>query len=53
MESTDIFVAFEKYCPLCKYNKYEEKFDPCNECLDYGVNKDSEKPLFFKAAEDE
>lgn len=38
-------VDFEKYCKTCKYEKLEEKFDPCNECLDEPVNLQSGKPV--------
>ena len=24
---------------------WEKKFDPCNECLDYGYNLNSQKPM--------
>lgn len=31
-------VDFKKYCKTCKHKELGEKFDPCNECLDYGYN---------------
>lgn len=41
-------VNFEKYCKTCKYEKLEENCDPCNECLDYGCNTDSRKPVMWE-----
>ena len=41
-------VDFKKYCKTCKYEKLGEKFDPCNECLDYGYNLNSHKPIMWK-----
>lgn len=44
-------VNFEKYCKLCKHCDKEEKYDPCNDCLDYGWNTESIKPLYFESAD--
>lgn len=44
-------VNFEKYCKLCKYEKLKETLDPCNNCLDYPMNENTEKPVFFKEKE--
>lgn len=41
-------VDFEKYCPLCVEADTDEVNDPCNECLDYGVNYETEKPVKYK-----
>jgi hypothetical protein len=38
-------VDFKKYCKTCKHKELGEKFDPCNECLDYGYNLNSQKPM--------
>lgn len=38
-------VYFDRYCKTCKNEKLEENRDPCNECLDYGCNTDSHKPV--------
>ena len=40
-------IDFEKYCKDCKYKKLKDNKDPCNECLDYGANFESEKPVKF------
>ena len=40
-------VGFDKYCPLCKYEKLIETNEPCNECLSYSHNENSEKPVLF------
>ena len=47
METIDHFVEFDKYCTTCKFrdkndNKVEE---PCNDCLDNPINKDSRKAV--------
>lgn len=42
------FVDFSKYCPKCEYSELDEKFDPCNECLDDGANVQSERPTHYK-----
>lgn len=41
-------VDFEHYCPKCKHADKDEKFDPCCECLDYGMNRQSSKPVEYK-----
>lgn len=41
-------VDFDKYCKACKYKETPEAMDPCNECLDYGMNYETEKPVSFK-----
>lgn len=38
-------VDFKKYCKTCKHKELEENFDPCCDCLDYGYNSESEKPV--------
>lgn len=38
-------VYFNEYCKTCKYEKLEEKFDPCNECLEHGMNIQTSKPV--------
>lgn len=41
-------VNFNKYCPKCMYHDLNENGDPCNDCLAWGYNIDSKKPVFFK-----
>lgn len=41
-------VRFDIYCQKCEHKNLEEKFDPCNECLNKFMNENSEKPLFYK-----
>lgn len=48
MEDIYVEVDFEKYCPTCEYGNLNEKFDPCNYCLDAPVNSESEKPVYWK-----
>ena len=47
MEETFMIVNFNKYCPKCKYYNLQEKHEPCNTCLEHGVNSNSEKPFNF------
>lgn len=37
-------VNFEKYCKTCKYKDLDAAKDPCNECLENGMNVQTEKP---------
>ena len=41
-------VRFDKYCETCKHSELKEKFDPCNECLEYGYNIESAKPIHYE-----
>ena len=41
-------VDFYLYCPTCAYFGKEEHEDPCNECLTYPTNEDSQKPVNYK-----
>ena len=45
-------VDFSKWCPKCKYKDIQEgdKEIRCDECLSYGYNIDSRKPVNFEAA---
>ena len=45
-------VYFDKYCPLCEYCDKRENEDPCFDCLNYGRNEDSHKPVNFKEKEE-
>lgn len=42
-------VRFDKYCASCKYKNLDEKCDPCNECLESGMNIGSSKPVNWEA----
>lgn len=44
-------VDFETYCKTCEYKNLEEKFDPCNDCLAEPMNANSDKPIYWKGAE--
>lgn len=48
MEPIDMEVDFKTYCPLCVNRDLNEHQDPCNECLEYGTNENSTKPVLFK-----
>ncbi len=41
-------VDFKKYCLLCEHEKKEDWKDPCCECLEYGMNEGTAKPIHFK-----
>ncbi len=44
-------VDFEKYCKICKHEKLDEYKDPCNECLESGMNEGTEKPVLWEEKE--
>lgn len=41
-------VNFEKYCKTCQHKELEEKFEPCNRCLEHGCNLNSRKPIMWE-----
>lgn len=45
MEIIDRLVEFGEYCSTCKYEKTEEKDEPCCECLDNPTNIHTNKPI--------
>ena len=53
MENEYKEVYFHVHCKTCKHEKLEEKFDPCNECLEYGMNVESHKPILWEAKSNE
>ena len=42
-------VRFDLYCEKCKYKGRKESEEPCDECLEHGVNDASHKPVKFEA----
>ena len=44
-------VRFDQYCKSCKYEELDEKFDPCNECLEYGYLENTRKPCKYEEKE--
>ncbi len=44
-------VRFDIYCKTCKYAKLPEYYDPCNECLESGMNEETEKPVYWEEKE--
>ena len=42
------FCNFRLYCPKCEHYEAPEDKDPCNECLTYPTNYESEKPVNYK-----
>ena len=51
MEIVDHIIEFDKYCKTCKHKELEDKFDPCNECLENCVSTNSSKPVYYEADE--
>ena len=49
MDETDMIVEYEKWCPLCKYEKVSEYVMPCFACLDEPINTNTTKPIRFEA----
>ena len=50
-EVTNLEVEFDKWCKTCVYKDLEEKYDPCDECLEYPSNEETTKPVNYKASE--
>lgn len=44
-------VNFEKYCKTCEYAKLCAYADPCNECLESGMNEGTERPVLWEEKE--
>ncbi len=42
------FVNFRLYCPKCKHYEVPQDKEPCNECLHYPTNVESEKPVKYE-----
>lgn len=51
MENEFKEVNFKEYCKICKHAKKKGHEDPCNECLEYGMNQYSRKPIKWEEAE--
>lgn len=45
-------VYFHEHCKTCKYEKTPEVADPCNDCLEYAFNYESNKPYFWKSKDE-
>ncbi len=41
-------VRFDIYCGKCKHEKNSEYQNPCNECLGFGCNESSKRPIHFQ-----
>lgn len=42
-------VNFKEYCKICKHVKLKGNQEPCNECLEHGMNRYSRKPIKWEA----
>ena len=51
MEITTHIVRFDEWCPKCKYQHLDDKYDPCNKCLDEPVNTNSKQPVLYEEKE--
>lgn len=49
MENELMEVNFKQYCKLCKYAKLKGYEEPCNECLEEGMNRYTRKPIKWEA----
>ena len=47
----NVKTATVKHCKTCEYKDLEEKIDPCNDCLAEPMNANSDKPVYWKEAE--
>lgn len=45
-------VRFDLYCETCKHKDLKETLDPCNECLEEGMNLESVKPIKWESQEE-
>ena len=41
-------VYYHHWCQFCVDKDTEETLDPCDDCLHYGWNEDSHRPVNFK-----
>lgn len=48
MKMNEKEVYFNEYCHKCVHKDTDESELPCDECLEYGSNVDSHKPVYFK-----
>lgn len=44
-------VLFDIYCKTCKHEKLDGWKDPCNECLESGMNEGTDKPVCWEEKE--
>lgn len=52
-EITEQFVDYFIYCPKCKHKEKNGWDDPCNECMETPVRKNTSKPAKFDEKENE
>lgn len=51
-EITDQFVDYFIYCKTCKYKELEGWKDPCNDCMNTPVRKNTSKPINYTKQEE-
>jgi hypothetical protein len=47
-EIVDQFVDYFIYCPTCKHKEKNGWDDPCNECMETPVRKNTTKPAMYE-----
>lgn len=50
MELYEKEVRFDLYCKTCKHRSKQDYEDPCNDCLDTPVRKETSIPLYWRKA---
>lgn len=48
MELYEREVRFDLYCKTCKYRTKPEHEDPCNDCMDTPVRRETSVPLYWR-----
>ena len=48
MEFENKEVYFNEFCPKCVHKDKQENESPCDDCLIYGFNVNSHKPVRFE-----
>ena len=48
MDNLEKLVEFDKYCKSCKYETASEHSDPCDECLTYPTNTNTNQPVLWE-----
>lgn len=48
MRNNWVAVRFDIYCLTCKYYHLHEFEDPCNECLESGMNEGTDLPVLWE-----
>ena len=41
-------VRFDIYCKTCEHEKLDGFKEPCNECLEFGMNEGTDRPVLWE-----